>query len=140
MGEQVDQQSFSREDRTRYRKKVRQCLDVFERMLVESRFDADDPATGLEIELNLVDDEERPAMCNTEVLATLDDPDFQTELGKFNIEINVAPKRLSDKGLGAFAERDPAEPERRRGGGQQAGRQPGDDRHPADPDGARPRP
>ncbi len=104
MGEQVDQQSFSREDRTRYRRKVRQCLDVFERMLVEARFDADHPATGLEIELNLVDDEERPAMCNSEVLDSLNDPDFQTELGKFNIEINVPPKRLSEQGLGAFAE------------------------------------
>ncbi len=104
MGEQVDQESFTREDRTRYRKKVRQCLDVFERMLVEARFDAEHPATGLEIELNLVDDEERPAMCNDQVLETLDDPDFQTELGKFNIEINVAPKRLSEQGLGAFAD------------------------------------
>jgi gamma-glutamyl:cysteine ligase YbdK (ATP-grasp superfamily) len=104
MGEQVDQQSFSREDRTRYRKKVRQCLDVFERMLVESKFDAEHPATGLEIELNLVDDEERPAMRNMEVLEALGDPDFQTELGQFNIEINVAPKRLPEQGVKAFAE------------------------------------
>ncbi len=104
MGEEVEQQSFSREDRTRYRKKVRQCLDVFERMLVESRFDAERPATGLEIELNLVDDEERPAFRNTEVLEALDDPDFQTELGKFNLEINVAPKRLPEQGVKAFAD------------------------------------
>jgi gamma-glutamyl:cysteine ligase YbdK (ATP-grasp superfamily) len=103
MGEQVDSQSFSREDRTRYRKKVRQCLDVFERMLVESKFDAEHPATGLEIELNLVDDEELPAMRSIEVLEALGDPDFQTELGKFNLEINVAPKRLPEQGVKAFA-------------------------------------
>ena len=48
MGEQVEQQTFTREHRTRYRKKVRACLDVFERMLVESKFDFDRPATGLE--------------------------------------------------------------------------------------------
>ncbi len=103
MGEQVDHQSFSRDDRTRYRKKVRQCLDVFERMLVEAKFDAEHPATGLEIELNLVDDEERPALRNIEVLEALGDPDFQTELGKFNLEINVAPKRLPEQGVKAFA-------------------------------------
>ena len=51
MGEEVDQQEFSREDRTRYREKVRRCLDVFARMLRESAFDADYPMTGLEIEL-----------------------------------------------------------------------------------------
>ena len=104
MGEEVEHQTFTREDRTRYRKKVRACLDVFERMLVESKFDFDRPATGLEIELNLVDEDERPAMRNMEVLEQLGDPDFQTELGKFNLEINVAPKRLPEQGVLAFAD------------------------------------
>ena len=56
MGEDVDAQEFSRADRTRYREKVHRCLDVFERMLSEERFHTDDPMTGLEVELNLVDD------------------------------------------------------------------------------------
>ena len=43
MGEEVEAQEFSRADRTRYREKVRRCLDVFERMLREARFDTDDP-------------------------------------------------------------------------------------------------
>src|ERR687889_2497062 len=103
MGEEVEQQSFTREHRTRYRQKVRSCLDVLERMLSEARFDAEHPATGLEIELNLVDDRGDPALCNLEVLEALGDPDFQTELGKFNLEINVPPERLSDRGLEAFA-------------------------------------
>src|SRR5215213_2592193 len=105
MGEEVDQQSFTREHRTRYRQKVRSCLDVLERMLAEARFDFEKPATGLEIELNLVDDDGEPALRNLEVLDALEDPDFQTELGKFNLEINVAPERLSDRGLHAFAQR-----------------------------------
>ncbi len=92
MGEEVEQQAFTRADRTRYRAKVRACLDVFERMLSESYFDAEDPATGLEIELNLVDEREEPALRNYEVLEALADPDFQTELGQFNLEINVAPE------------------------------------------------
>jgi gamma-glutamyl:cysteine ligase YbdK (ATP-grasp superfamily) len=104
MGEDVEQQSFTRDDRTRYRAKVRACLDVLERMLSESRFDAEAPATGIEIELNLVDENEEPALCNAEVLDALGDPDFQTELGKFNLEINVAPKRLPEGGIAAFAE------------------------------------
>ena len=104
MGEEVEQQSFSREDRTRYRTKVRACLDVFERMLAESRFDSEDPATGLEIELNIVDEKCEPSLRNAAVLETLGDPDFQTELGQFNLEINVAPKRLPVHGLSAFGE------------------------------------
>ena len=103
MGEEVEHQSFTREHRTRYRQKVRVCLDVLERMLAESRFDAEDPATGLEIELNLVDDRGDPALRNLEVLEALGDPDFQTELGKFNRDMNVPPERLADRGLEAFA-------------------------------------
>src|SRR3954451_18890932 len=104
MGEEVDAQSFTRADRTRYRAKVHACLDVLARMLAQSRFDAESPATGLEIELNLVDEREEPAMCNMEVLEALGDPDFQTELGKFNLEINVAPKRLPEHGVTGFVD------------------------------------
>ena len=81
MGEEVEQQEFSRADRTRYREKVRRCLDVFARMLREARFDTDDPMTGLEVELNLVDDNGDPALRNAEALAAIADPAFQTELG-----------------------------------------------------------
>jgi hypothetical protein len=96
MGQDVDTTEFSREDRQRYRQKVRRCLDVFARMLSESRFDFERPMTGLEIELNLVDgDCYDPAMRNAEVLERIADPAWQTELGQFNIEINVQPRRLA---------------------------------------------
>ena len=41
MGEEVADTTFSREDRQRYRDKVKRCLDVFARMLAEARFDAE---------------------------------------------------------------------------------------------------
>ncbi len=102
MGQQVDKREFSREDRTRYRAKVRRCLDVFARMLRESRFESERPMTGLEIEFNLVDDTGDPAMKNAEALEAIADPAFQTELGQFNIEINVPPRRLGEEGLSGF--------------------------------------
>lgn len=102
MGQEVDAQEFTRTDRTRHREKIRRCLDVFARMLRESRFDTDDPMTGLEVELNLVDEECNPALKNAEALAAIADPDFQTELGQFNIEINVPPTRLREDGLATF--------------------------------------
>ena len=104
MGEEVAHQEFSRADRTRHREKVRRNLDVFARMLREARFDTDDPMTGMEMELNLIDEAGDPALKNSEVLSELADPDFQTELGQFNIEINVAPAKLREGGLGTFEE------------------------------------
>ena len=50
--------------------------------------------TGLEIEFNLVDPVGDPVMRNATVLAEIADPDFVTELGQFNIEINVPPREL----------------------------------------------
>jgi hypothetical protein len=94
MGEDVKAAVFTREDRQRYREKVRRCLDVLELMLREDLFDFDHPLSGMEIELNLVDDNGDPSMRNTEVLALIDDPSFQTELGRFNLEINVQPRPL----------------------------------------------
>ena len=94
MGEDVDSRDFSRHDRQRYREKLRLCLDVFARMLSESKFDFERPLTGLEIEFNLVDELRDPAMRNAEVLPAIANADFQTELGQFNIEINVRPRSL----------------------------------------------
>ena len=102
MGEEVDAQEFTPADRTRHREKVRRCLDVFARMLREAAFDTDDPMTGLEVELNLVDESGDPALKNAEVLSAIADPDFQTELGQFNVEINVPPAKLREQGLETF--------------------------------------
>ena len=114
MGEEVAAQEFTRADRTRHREKVRRCLDVFARMLREARFDTDDPMTGLEVELNLVDERGDPALKNAEALEAIADPDFQTELGQFNIEINVAA-RQAPRGRPGHVRGEPArQPQRRR--------------------------
>ena len=95
MGQDVADRKFSREDRHRYRLKVRRCLDVFARMLAESRFDVERHSMGLEIELNLADAGGDPAMVNDKVLALMADPDYQTELAQFNIEVNIPPHLLA---------------------------------------------
>jgi gamma-glutamyl:cysteine ligase YbdK (ATP-grasp superfamily) len=94
MGDEVADTTFSRENRQRYRDKVKLCLDVFARMLAEARFDPDRRSIGLEIELNLTEETGDPAMANTHVLELIADDDFQTELAQFNIEINIPPRKL----------------------------------------------
>lgn len=102
MGEDVERRQFTREDRMRYRDKVRRCLDVFARMLKERPFDVDRPMVGIEIEFDLVNEGGDPAMRNAEALESIADPNFQTELGQFNPELNVAPRHLPDGGVSAF--------------------------------------
>src|ERR1051325_5144468 len=101
MGDEVADTTFSRENRQRYREKVKLCLDVFARMLSESRFDPDRRSIGLEIERNLTEETGDPALANTHVLELIADDDFQTELAQFNIEINIPPRKLEG---GVFSE------------------------------------
>ncbi len=99
MGREIRPIKISGEDRRKYREKVRRSLDVFARMLRERMFDAD-PQVGLEIELNLVDPDGLPSMRNEEVLAEIADPvTWSTEVGQFNLEINVPPRRLEGPAL-----------------------------------------
>jgi len=102
MGEEVAPRQFTREDRQRYRTKVHRCLDAFAVMLAGSRFDFERPMTGMEVELNLVGNDGDPALRNAEVLEHIDDPAFTTELGRFNLEINVPPRSLAGEGADSY--------------------------------------
>ena len=104
MGRDVAPISISREDRRRYREKVLRCLDALARMLQESQFDFEHPHIGLEIELNLVDEDGNPAMANAAVLEAIADPAWATELGQFNLEINVPPRELGGGATGDLEE------------------------------------
>jgi gamma-glutamyl:cysteine ligase YbdK (ATP-grasp superfamily) len=99
MGRDVPAIIVSLQDRRRYRDKVRRCLDVLARMLHESRFKEAPQQVGLEVEFYLVDQAGRAAMRNAEVLAAIASPDWAPELGKFNLEVALAPRPLADDAL-----------------------------------------
>jgi len=99
MGRDIQPIKISGEDRGKYREKVQRSLDVFARMLRERRFEVSPSRVGVEIELNLVDEHGMPSMRNAAVLDVIADPAWATELGQFNLEINVPPRRLEKSAL-----------------------------------------
>ncbi|MFB7369859.1 glutamate-cysteine ligase family protein [Streptomyces sp. NPDC056222] len=104
MGEKVVADGFGLSDRQRYRRKLQQCLAGLARLLAEKRFDRPQNLMGLEIELNLAGVDGMPRMVNDEVLERIASPDFQTELGMFNLEVNIAPHRLGGRVFDRLAE------------------------------------
>ena len=94
MGQDVDRTTFSRRDRQNYRAKVQRCVEALAVMLREQQFARADPMTGLELELNLVDDDLAPALVGQDVLDGLGSADFTTELGRWNLELNMPPRPL----------------------------------------------
>ncbi|GAA3935326.1 hypothetical protein GCM10022244_49720 [Streptomyces gulbargensis] len=104
MGEKVVADGFAPSDRQRYRRKLQQCLAGLARLLAEKRFDRPRNLMGLEIELNLAGADGLPRMLNGPVLQKIASPDFQTELGMFNLEVNIAPHRLAGRVFDRLAE------------------------------------
>ncbi|WP_309053480.1 glutamate--cysteine ligase [Streptomyces sp.] len=104
MGEKVVADGFAPSDRQRYRTKLQQCLAGLARLLAEKRFDRPRNLMGLEIELNLAGADGLPRMLNGPVLQKIASPDFQTELGLFNLEVNIAPHRLAGRVFDRLAE------------------------------------
>ncbi len=102
MGQEISTVVFTRDDRTRYRRKVRRCLDVFALMLRDFEFDTERTMTGLELEINLIDAAADPAMRNDQVLTELADARFQTELGLFNLEFNAQPRMIAGGGFDEY--------------------------------------
>jgi len=102
MGRDVPSITVSQHDRRVYREKVRQCLDVLARMLRESIFDDEPRHVGIEIELNLVDADGMPSMSNVAVLEAIADPVWASELGRFNVELNIPPRHLAGDALSAL--------------------------------------
>ncbi|RKN64551.1 glutamate--cysteine ligase [Streptomyces klenkii] len=104
MGDKVVAGGIGLADRQRHRAKLRQCLEALARLLEEKRFDRPRNLMGLEIELNLAGADGMPSMVNAEVLERIASGDFQTELGRFNLEVNIVPHRLSGSVLDQLAE------------------------------------
>lgn len=103
-GEKIAAGGFDLSDRQKYRRKLQECLTGLERLLADKRFDRPRNLVGLEIELNLVSPDGMPRMMNAEVLERIASRDFQTELGMFNLEVNIAPHRLGGRVFDQLAE------------------------------------
>ena len=95
MGRDIDEVRFTREDRQRYREKVKRDLAVLREMLDAGLFETGRKLIGVEVEFYVVDSDGEPMMINAELLSRLESEDYQTELAQFNIEFNLAPKKLN---------------------------------------------
>ena len=89
MGQRLAATLFTASDQARYRVRLGHCLAAFDRMVTEGRFASEEPRTGVEIELALVDEAMDPAMLNHAVLDRSASDVLTSELGRWNLEINL---------------------------------------------------
>lgn len=89
-------------DSTSFRQSLLTDLRALEEMLEMGLLERDVTRIGVEQEMLLVDQAYRPAPVASEVLSALRDPSFTTEIGKFNLEANLPPRKLEGNCLGAL--------------------------------------
>jgi CBS domain-containing protein len=91
MGEHDVRRESEAEEIRVFLKHLLNDVRAFERMLADDLFERDVRRIGAEQELFLVDPHWRPAPIALDVLETVNDPHFTTELARFNLEFNLDP-------------------------------------------------
>ena len=100
MGERVESSALVVDDH-KVQCRLQRCVAVLRRMVDGGWFGAHEDTVGMEVEFDLVDPLGRPRPINDAVLARLGRADMKHELGQFNVELNLAPRRLRGRVLRA---------------------------------------
>lgn len=94
MGSQNISQISDQEQRQIYMRRLLEDIQVLDKMIEDDKFEKDVRCIGAEQELGLVGQDWRPAMIYDKILKNIQDDHFTTELGRFNIEINLDPRKF----------------------------------------------
>ncbi len=104
MGEEIDGETFSADDRRRFGERCRDGLTALETLLARPGFGAGPPSLGAELEIGLVDRDGRPAPVNHVVREAMGEPRLDLELDRFNLEFNSRPVGLEGRPLTALGD------------------------------------
>ncbi len=103
MGQDVERERFERRDFERFARRLRAETEALHALEEAGALSDHAPVVGLELEAWLIDAAGRPAPRNDEFLAALGRPEVVTELGRFNVELNVPPRPAAGDGLALLA-------------------------------------
>ena len=91
----LDARAVSGEELRRFEKRLFVDLRKLAAMIGEGRIEEGVYRVGVEQEMFLIGDGNRPAPKAMEVLSELNDPSFTTEIARFNLEANLEPMMMS---------------------------------------------
>ena len=91
MGDQNISRITDPEKKRAYTKHLLSDIHALEKMIEGDMFESDIIRIGAEQEIGLVGSDWRPAMVYDKILKSVNDKHFTTELGRFNVEINLDP-------------------------------------------------
>ena len=96
MGSQSVKAITTLKQRKEYLSQLLNDIKAFELMIKNDAFEKGIQRIGAEQELCIVNKNYRPSFNALKILESINDPHFTTELGLFNLEINLDPLQLND--------------------------------------------
>jgi gamma-glutamyl:cysteine ligase YbdK (ATP-grasp superfamily) len=95
MGRDIETTEFTRDDRLRFRQKVKANLSALRKLVDNGSFETGRRTCGVEMEVCIIDAQGSAAPINAELLERIASADFQTELARFTIEFDVKPRLVT---------------------------------------------
>lgn len=92
MGLSINKSEFTAEEFERFAVKVRTDLTALARLLDRPGFGEGESSIGAEVEFYIVDPDLRVQPINTEIAASVQDPQLTLELNRYNLEYNLSPQ------------------------------------------------
>ncbi len=90
MGREISDREYSASDYEQFNRRIHDQADILKKVIQQADFGTDPLCIGAELELYLMDHKGEVSPVNIELIKKLNDPQFQTELNRFNLELNLS--------------------------------------------------
>tara|TARA_R110001592_G_scaffold101042_1_gene286164 strand:+ start:4452 stop:5933 length:1482 start_codon:yes stop_codon:yes gene_type:complete len=97
MGRDISEQDFSADDYEKFNHRIHDQLDELNKVMAKADFGTGELYIGAELEIYLMDAQQQVSPVNLELLALLNDDQFQAELNKYNLELNLQAVKAKGK-------------------------------------------
>jgi hypothetical protein len=100
VGQSIERTRLQQRDFTRFKDHLADETVLLHDLVERGGLSAHAPMAGLELEAWLIDERGRPSPRSEEFIERVASPEVVTEIGRFNVALNVPPQPVSDCGLG----------------------------------------
>ncbi|TQV85323.1 hypothetical protein [Aliikangiella coralliicola] len=97
MGRELDEREYSADDFEQFNRRIHDQVDILKEVITRPKFGKEKTCIGAELEVYLMDEQGDVSPVNLQLLKMLKDEQFQSELNKFNLEINLSPVKAKGK-------------------------------------------
>ena len=104
MGRDICEREYSANDYELFNRRIHDQVDILKQVINRPDFGTDPLSIGAELEMYLMNRVGDVSPVNVELLEMLKDNQFQTELNKFNLELNLSPVVAAGKPFTALTQ------------------------------------